>query len=267
MTIESLGLLGGGNMGEALLRGALSALPNLSIGVLERNGDRAHYLHQHYPDIKKIDTAKELSKYDAIIIAVKPQQFEEATLGLSQAISRPSLIISVAAGITLSIIQKQFSTSSCVRVMPNTPALIGKGMTGISFGGTCSKEQQLFVKTLFSSIGLVSLVPETLINAVTAVSGSGPAYFYHLIDVMANQATGIGLSYAEASTLLTQTMLGSALMIQQSGKSPAELIRQVTSPGGTTEAAMKTLIASNLSAIWGEALQSAFDRSKELSLS
>ena len=265
MSINSLGFLGGGNMGEALIRGALSALPALSLGVLEKNTDRVLYLQSEYPELKIIDNTKILGAYTAIIIAVKPQQFDDATSSLAQSINKGTLIISVAAGIPLSRIAAIFPLCPCIRVMPNTPALIGKGMTGIAFGKQCTPEHTLFAEKLFSSIGEVISVPETQMNAVTAVSGSGPAYFYHLIDVMANQAVSLGLSYDVAAALFTQTMLGSAMMIQSTQKTPADLIKQVMSPGGTTEAAMKKLIASDLSSVWREALNAANKRAEELS--
>jgi len=262
-----LGLLGCGNMGEALLKGAHFTLPDLSIGILEKNDVRAKYLNKVYPNITLVDTFEDLGKYDSVIIAVKPQQFEAAAEELRYGLSITRVIISIAAGITLSKIEKHFPSCSCIRVMPNTPALIGKGMTGLSFGNNCPIEIRSFVQDLFSSIGEASIIPETLMNAVTALSGSGPAYFFHFIDTMATQAIGLGVSYDMAKTLLTQTMLGSALMLQQSDKSPSELIKQVTSPGGTTEAAMKLYEVSDFQLIIKSTLQAAKNRADELSLS
>lgn len=267
MTIRSLGLLGCGNMGEALLKGALFSLPDLSISVLEKSVDRAQLLRESYPSINTLGSYADLGTYDAIIIAVKPQQFAQASEQLREGLSSTQVIISIAAGITLSTIQKAFPDCECVRVMPNTPALIGKGMTGLSFGVSCPIEIQNFVRSLFSSIGDITTIPETLMNALTAISGSGPAYFYHFIDVLATQSMDLGFSYDEAKKLLTQTMLGSAIMLQQSDKSPTDLIRHVTSPGGTTEAAMKILVASDLGLILNTTLQAAKNRADELSRS
>ncbi len=254
-------------MGEALLKGALFSSPDLSIGVLEKNVDRTQLLQKSYPSIKPLDSYADLGTYEAIIIAVKPQQFAQASEQLRKGISTTTVIISIAAGITLSTIQEAFPACVCVRVMPNTPALIGKGMTGLSFGASCPTEIQAFVRSLFQSIGEITTIPETLMNALTAISGSGPAYFYHFIDAMATESMKLGFSYDEAKKLLTQTMLGSAIMLQQSDKSPTELIRQVTSPGGTTEAAMKILGASDLGLILNNTLHAANNRADELSRS
>ena len=254
-------------MGEALLKGALSSLPDLSIGVLEINVDRTQLLRDSYPSIKTIGSYADLGTYEAIIIAVKPQQFAQASEQLREGLSMTQVIISIAAGITLSMIQDAFPACECVRVMPNTPALIGKGLTGLSFGASCPTEIQDFVRSLFASIGEITTIPEQLMNALTAISGSGPAYFYHFIDQLATESMDIGFSYDDAKRLLTQTMLGSALMLQHSDKSPTELIRQVTSPGGTTEAAMKILVASDLRLILKNTLQAANTRANELSRS
>lgn len=267
MAFGSLGFLGGGNMGEALIRAA-THIPNIKIGVFEKNAERVAFLRKKYVSgLTILSAPTDLGTYDAIVIAVKPQQFKEAAATLKDHVDPGKLIISIAAGIPLSTIASSFAGCACVRVMPNTPALIGEGMTGIAFGAGITPDQKQFVTALFSAIGLVESVPERLINAITAVSGSGPAYFYHLVDVMATQAERLGLTHDVALKLVTQTMIGAAKMIQKNEQTPTELIKQVSSPGGTTEAAMKVLLASDLSQIWQKTFQAATNRAEELSRS
>ncbi len=262
---KSICFLGAGNMGEALIKGCLSSMNKNEIGFIETNEQKTKYICDTYK-INKLTSFQEINDYKTLIIAIKPQSVPSVITELSSTVSTDIIIVSIAAGITIGYYQKHFPSNKIIRVMPNTPCLINKGISVISLDENCSKYDESLVEKIFLSTGKVLFMPESKINAVTAISGSGPAYFYHLADTYAKEASSIGLDYDDALQLITNTMLGSAEMILQSNKKTDELIAQVRSPGGTTEEALKKLQINELSQIIKESITAANNRASELSL-
>jgi pyrroline-5-carboxylate reductase len=263
--LNSICFLGAGNMGEALIKGyKTTATPNADIGFLETNEERADYIQKTY-QLKRVFAYEELNNYQILIVGVKPQVFTSIVSDLSKFLSKDIVIVSVVAGTTIKYYKKYFKKNKIIRVMPNTPCLIQKGISVVSACKDCSDADINPVKKILSSFGDILFMKEEKMNAVTALSGSGPAYFYHILDVFAKQAKDIGINYNDALFLITKTMLGSAEMVLGTNKPIEELIAQVKSPGGTTEAALKKLQKKDLNTIIKKSLQAAYKRANELS--
>ena len=260
----SIGFLGAGNMGEALIKGILQSEPKANIGFIEAQPERVKYIQKVYK-IKALKTITDLGDYDICLVAIKPQTLPLIMSDLASVLPKKVMIVSIAAGITLKYFRSYFKQNKLVRVMPNTPALIGMGMSGIAFSTNCTEKDQKTVTQIFKSVGQVIIVKESQINAVTALSGSGPAYFFHLAHLYASCGPKLGLSYNQALLLMTQTMSGAAHLLQSSEKKPEELIRMVASPGGTTAAALKILQDTKLSDMIGLSVLAAKTRAEELS--
>jgi pyrroline-5-carboxylate reductase len=204
---------------------------------------------------------------DTLVLSVKPQNMADVIQGIKNAVRGNCLVISIMAGVRIAKISSVLGDIAIVRVMPNTPALIGEGASAL-FANDRAKSLMDNATQIFSAVGRTVIVDnEDLIDAVTAVSGSGPAYFFALMEEMIKAANGLGLSEDTAKTLVLQTARGAALLAVERdkfGESPAELRRKVTSPGGTTEAALKVFSAREFGQIIKQALTAACDRSKEL---
>lgn len=260
--------VGGGNMATSIFGGLIEkGLAPAHISVSDPNDDRTQFLR----DTWHIQAGADVSpaEADVVILAIKPQVFP-AVLGQLKATLKPgAMIISVAAGITLASIQSQLGDGfALVRTMPNTPALVGCGATGL-FGTNLSTEQHAQADAIMGSVGLTLWVEtEAQLDAVTAVSGSGPAYFFLLMESMIKSGTQLGLSEAQASALTIQTALGAATLAQQAAQkkedTPTTLREKVTSPGGTTAAALATMMAAGLPETVQAALTAARDRAAEL---
>lgn len=255
-------------MAEAIIRGIKNAkiVKPSSIYASDVNPDRLKY-------IKKLtginifnDNLKVVENSDIIILCVKPQNIDNALSELKDEIDKRKKIISIAAGISLSRLQKGLGKNiSIIRVMPNTPALIGFGMSCISPGKYASKKDIENALKIFKSIGKVILVKEEFMDAVTAISGSGPAYFYLFIESLINAGIKIGLPDDLSNELVKQTALGSINMVLKTKENIKRLREKVTSKGGTTEAALKYLSKKRFEKIIVDAIKKAFLRSKELS--
>ena len=245
-------------MGSALLHG-WSKRDGLVISTLD-----PHYADADYQSADEITT-----HYDVIILAVKPQVMSDVANSIKHLMPPTTLILSIAAGKTISFYESIFGSSAAIiRAMPNTPALIGKGMTVLCGNAAISKTQKQLSMDLMSSVGSVEwLDDESLMDAVTAVSGSGPAYVFHLIEAMTTAGISVGLSPALSEKLARQTVIGSASLAESESTTPAGTLRQnVTSPGGTTEAALHILMSdkNGLTEIMTRAIQAAQNRGKEL---
>ncbi|MEI7942640.1 MAG: pyrroline-5-carboxylate reductase [Candidatus Riflemargulisbacteria bacterium] len=262
---HSICFIGAGNMGEALIKGCLNSISADNLGFLEANALKADYICKTY-NIKRLSSFSEISNYETLIIAIKPQNTPSVIKDLIPTINKDTLLVSIVAGITIDYYQKHFPPLKIIRVMPNTPCLINKGISVICASDNCTENEKNIVGEIFSSTGKVMFMEENKINAVTALSGSGPAYFYHIADTYAKQAQSLGLDYNEALSLITNTMLGSAEMILQSKDSIEDLIAKVRSPGGTTEAALKKLQIEELNIIIKASISAANNRATELSL-
>ncbi|SDR78495.1 pyrroline-5-carboxylate reductase [Paenibacillaceae bacterium GAS479] len=236
---------GAGSMAEAVARGMTERklCPPEQIGMFNRSGGpRLAELRSRYglttaetPEDKK----SMLSEADVIILSMKPKDAEEALRSVSSILREGQLIVSMIAGLSIRTIQALIGKQlPVVRTMPNTSCSIGLGATGISFSPDVSVEQRMIGEQLFRSVGLTVTVEENLLEAVTGVSGSGPAYLYYIMESMIKAGVELGLDSALSRELTVQTMLGAAEMMRVTGEEPAELRRQVTSPGGTTQAAI-----------------------------
>ncbi len=261
-----IAVLGGGVMGEALIAGLLELTPSPSIVVVEKRAERAAELIATYA-IELADSREAVANADVVIAVVKPQDMREVLTQVSSAIPKHALLISIAAGVTTHTIQELVPQAAVVRAMPNTPAQIQQGVIGVSAGSSCSVEKVSIAMELLSAVGTVLQVPETLQDAITATSGSGPAYVFYLAEAMMQGAQKAGLREQDARAAVVQTILGSAQLLASSAESPETLRARVTSPNGTTAAAIATFDDLKVRDSIVSGILAARDRSVELSQS
>ncbi|MGZ9096795.1 MAG: pyrroline-5-carboxylate reductase [Micavibrio sp.] len=262
----SIALIGCGKMGRAMLRGWIASDIAHAITVLEPAGLPDEFKNTTL--IRAVTTAADLPPADVFILAVKPQIMNEVCQSLKDNTSKDTLILSIAAGQKIGNFEKHFGPNQpVIRVMPNTPAAIGQGISVAVANGNVSPVQKTIAGTLLDSIGLVEWInDENLMDAVTALSGSGPAYVFHLMEVMAKAGVQSGLDSDFAMKLARQTIIGSAALTAAEPDTKAEQLRKnVTSPGGTTAAALDILMNGEMQDIFNRALAAATARSKELS--
>jgi pyrroline-5-carboxylate reductase len=254
-------------MAEAIVRGVLAAqvLRPWQIIAADPSVDRRELFATQMGINMVAANAEAVADADAVLLSVKPQQMAAVLDELKPTLPASALVISIAAGISTGFIQDRLGgRRRVVRVMPNTPMLVGKGMAALSRGQFASEQDVAQVRRLLEAAATVMEVEESKLDAVTAVSGSGPAYFFFLVEYMVSAGQQLGLSEREAHTLAVTTALGAAQMLVESGQSPQELRTKVTSPGGTTQAAIQTLQARQMPEAIIEALQRAAQRSREL---
>lgn len=260
--------IGAGNMASSIIGGLVShGYPADLITATDLNNEQLEQLAQQTGINTSTDNNAAATNADAIILAVKPQIMEAVTSPLKPVIANNKpLIISIAAGITASnLLDWMGADLPVIRTMPNTPALVQTGATGLYANSAVSASQKALADTVFSAIGLASWFDqEADLDAVVAISGSGPAYFFMLMEAMEQAGVKLGLSAESARELTLQTALGAARLAQASDVSPAELRRRVTSPGGTTEQAVRCFEEGGLHELVDTALQAASKRSKEL---
>jgi pyrroline-5-carboxylate reductase len=262
---DRLAIIGGGKIGEALLSGLLrkSAGPG-DILMVEHYPERIRYLRERY-GVEVVDVADAVSSCGTILIAVKPQDIDPLLSQLAGVVTAEHLIVSVAAGITTARIERGLPAGpAVVRCMPNTPALVDEAMTAISAGVRATQQHLQRADELLSAVGRVVRVPESQLDAVTALSGSGPAYFFFLVEAMIDAGILLGLPRALAAELIVQTLVGSAVMLRDSGEHPVQLREAVTSPAGTTISAIRELENHGVRAAFLAAIEAARNRSAEL---
>ncbi|TFG50959.1 MAG: pyrroline-5-carboxylate reductase [Candidatus Brocadiia bacterium] len=268
--MDRIGFLGGGNMAEALIRGIITAgnYRAADIMVSDIRQERLKFLADTYKVRTTADNQELAADSDTLVLSVKPQNMADALTGLKDRVKKGALVISIMAGKTTADIAAILGDIAIVRVMPNTPALIGEGACAMFANEKASQMLDKAV-SIFSAVGKVIVVKEEeLIDAVTAVSGSGPAYYFLLMEEMIKVGINLGLPEETAMELVLQTAKGAALLACDSykhGETPAVLRQKVTSPGGTTAAALKVFSDSDFSRIVSAALCQARDRSRELS--
>ena len=269
--METIGFLGSGNMAEALIKGIIGAqiyAPE-NILVSDIRAERLKLLAEKYDVVPVAGNAELAKKVDILVLSVKPRNMTEALQSIRKNIRLDTLVISIAAGIRVANISAVLSDMAIVRVMPNTPALIGEGASAL-FANEKAKLMLKKAEMIFSSVGKAVVVDdEDLINTVTAVSGSGPAYYFLLMEEMIKAAVELGLSNKVAKQLVLQTAKGAAMLAAErdkKGEAPAELRQKVTSPGGTTEAALRFLEEFRFGPLIAEAIRKAHNRSRELSV-
>ncbi len=257
-----IGFIGGGNMAEALIKGMVQSKRE-NILVSEPRDDRRSYLEQTY-DVKTRASNKEAaSSCDIIILAVKPQNMATVLDEISEMVTEEKTVVSIAAGITLAYLSSRLKTKKLIRVMPNTPALVQEGMTVMSLCECFSDQSITIVREIFMSIGKVITLPEKYMDVVTALSGSGPAFIAFFIEAMIDAGTKRGLSKDDAVTLTTQTLLGTARLLD-TGMTPQRLRETVTSPKGTTAAGLEVFEKEGLMDIIIAAIEAATNRAEEL---
>ncbi|HEY7046625.1 MAG TPA: pyrroline-5-carboxylate reductase [Jatrophihabitantaceae bacterium] len=261
----SVAIIGGGKIGEALLSGLLRGhYSRDDVVVVEKHPDRAAYLTATH-GVSTVDVPGAASTARTILVAVKPQDLLPLLDDLAPHVGPSHVIVSVAAGVpTARIEQALGGTVPVVRCMPNTPALVDEAMTAISPGAHANEDHVAVAEKLLAAVGKVVRVPEAQLDAVTALSGSGPAYFFYLVEAMIDAGILLGLPRALAADLIVQSAVGAAVMLRDSGEHPVQLREAVTSPGGTTIAAIRELEVHGVRAALLAAIEAAALRSSEL---
>lgn len=271
---KKISFIGGGNMAQALISGLIGrGIKPTDITVADPSAEVREHLKSQ--KINAVDPTANtetdnslvaVKSADIIVLAVKPQVMSKVVSDFAEALDQ-QLVLSVAAGLSTESLSKMLGGyKNIIRVMPNTPAMIQKGATGLYATDHISETDKQLAASLMAASGLVSWVQqESQLHAVTAVSGSAPAYFFYMIESMIDAAVKQGLDRKQASALAMQTALGAAQMAITSDESPADLRRKVTSPNGTTEAAINSLQQDNFAQIIEKAMQACYDRSEEIS--
>jgi len=256
----TLAIIGGGNMGSAILSGIHK---NFNVCVCEKDKSRADFLKRKF-HVKTAELKNSLQQVKTILLAVKPQDFEEILKEIRPQFKN-QLIISIAAGITTPYIEKRLGRKiRVVRVMPNFPAQIGQGMAGICKGKFATHVDLALTRRIFNSIGTSVIIDEKWMDAVTAISGSGPAYVFLFVECFEKAARSLGFKKDMAKQLVRQTLKGSLALLESQNVDAAELRARVTSKGGTTQAATDVFMKHHIEKIFEEALKAAVRRAKEL---
>jgi len=270
-SIPSLGLIGAGNMAEALLRGALNAglIDASRVVACDPKPDRQQLFHDELK-VRIVENAAAVTEAaEILLLCVKPQQCESVLAEIKDSFSvEKHLLVSILAGTTLQQLEAGLPEAArVIRVMPNTPMLVGCGASGLSAGINATDSDVELIERLLSCASTVVRVEEPQMDAVTAVSGSGPAYLFYLVEAMAEAGVAEGLSRQDALRLAVRTCLGAAKMAEETGTLPEELRRRVTSPNGTTQAAIEVLDSEAVKKRLVTAVRRAAERSRELSRS
>ncbi|MGZ4600365.1 MAG: pyrroline-5-carboxylate reductase [Oryzihumus sp.] len=261
----TVAIFGAGVMGETLLSGLVRAGRDAGdIIVTERREDRAAELRAKY-GVRSMANADAAAAADTLVLVVKPQDMGGLLEEIRDHLTAGSLVVSLAAGITTSYLQERLPEGTpVVRVMPNTPALVDQGMAAISAGSHCDEAHLAEAEQLLRSCGKVLRVPEKHQDAVTAISGSGPAYIFYVVEAMIEAGVLLGMPRSTSTELVVQTLYGAATMLKETGQHPTVLREQVSSPGGTTMAALRQLDDHKVRAAFLTAMEAAAARSAEL---
>ena len=257
--------IGGGMMGEAILSGMIAAgTAAADIIVVEKLADRAQFLVDTY-GIRSAELADGVAAADFAIVAVKPQGFDETLRAMQPHLRPDTVVISIAAGKTLATMETLLPNTHCIRVMPNTPALVGQGMSAFSRGSLTTDDELAVAMAMLDTVGKTVEIPESQQDAMTSMHGSGPAFYYYVMESFIEGGVALGLDRDLAYTLALQTFIGSAELIKRTGSSPEQLRKNVTSPGGTTAAAVAKFEELDLRAVLMAGQRACHDRGAELS--
>ena len=268
--MSKIGFIGSGNMAEALIKGIISAKLYAAQDVIisDVRQDRLNYLHEEYGVTPAASNGDLASEVDVLVLSVKPQTMDAVLTEIRDSLNKSAVVISIAAGISTDRIVKHLGDAPIIRAMPNTPAMVDEGATAVVIRNTGPRHFKAGLD-VFMAVGKVEVLEdESLMDAVTAVSGSGPAYFFLLMEEMIKIAKDMGLPSDIAKELVFQTAKGAGLLAElaySKNETPSQLRERVTSPGGTTEAAIKVLGKLDFNGVMTAALTAARDRSKELS--
>lgn len=271
--LPTIAILGAGSLGRAILSGLLDPSVSVAGGIRVTNrsaakaaefdgdGSVTAFATESDPDANRTAVAGAA----IVLVAVKPAVVPALLDEIADALDPGTIVVSVAAGVPIATFERILpETVAVLRSMPNTPAVVGRGVTGLSGGNRSTAEQQELVASVFRTVGTVVEVPESQIDAVTSISGSGPAYVFYLIEQLQAVAVAKGFSQEQAAELVNGTFLGAAELLVRSGESPAELRRKVTSPGGTTERAVAVLSTGGITELFTAATDAALARAREL---
>ena len=260
-----LAILGAGVMGETVLSGLLRAGWHADqIVATDRRLERQLELTTRY-GIKMLENTEAVAEAETVILVVKPQDMSDLLMEIAESIKPGTLVVSLAAGVDTTFIESRLPEGvAVVRVMPNTPAQVDEGMAAISPGSHSTQDHLDRVTEILSATGRVITVPERYQDAVTAISGTGPAYLFFVVEAMIEAGVHLGLPRDTATELVVQTMLGSAKLLRETGEHPIVLRERVTSPGGTTAAAVRELEDHKVRAAFLRAMEAARDRSRDL---
>ncbi|KAH7353114.1 hypothetical protein KP509_19G079200 [Ceratopteris richardii] len=264
----TLGFIGAGQMAEAIARGLdrATVLPASRMFAADVNAARCQ-VFKSFGVLICDSNIEVVQKANVLILAVKPQNVEKVLVGLKPHFTKEKLVVSIAAGINLSNLQKWAGDARIVRVMPNTPCLVGETAAAMSLGDTATEGDSVLVGAIFAAVGSIHLADEKLLNAVTGLSGSGPAYVYLAIEALADGGVAAGLPRDLSLSLAAQTVLGAAKMVVETKKHPGQLKDEVTSPAGTTIAGLRELEKAGFRSALIEAVVAAARRCEELSKS
>ncbi|HEY8458552.1 MAG TPA: pyrroline-5-carboxylate reductase [Actinopolymorphaceae bacterium] len=262
---HTVAVIGAGKMGEAILSGLLRAgWATTDVLATVRRAERAEHLVKTY-GIRVLPNAEAVAAADVLVIAVKPQNAGTLLAELGPSMPPDKLVISICAGLPTAFFEKRLpDRTPVVRVMPNTPALVGEAMCAISAGSHANDTHLALAEDILRPLGKTMVVPESQQDAATALSGSGPAYFYYLVEAMTDAGVLLGLPRQVAQDLVVQTAIGAAVMLRDSGDSPVSLREAVTSPGGTTISAIRELERHRVRAAVMDAIEAAHNRAREL---
>lgn len=270
MKTKIIGFIGGGNMATSLISGLISSgHPSAKIWVADIDSDKLQLLRESMAINTTQDNTEIISVADVVVLAVKPQMLKTIAKTIAERVSQKQpLLVSIAAGINQDSLSHWLGEDcAIVRCMPNTPALVQSGATGLHANNNVSTAQRDLAENILRAVGITLWVDdENLMDTVTAVSGSGPAYFLLLMEAMEQSAMDLGLDMHAAQLLVQQTALGAAKIALESSESAQQLRHRVTSPGGTTEQAIAIFQAGNFQQLVGSAIKAAYDRSIEMSL-
>jgi len=267
MLERTIAFLGAGNMAEALIKGLLragTARPEALIATGRRE-DRLDTLRRTYGVRTTLDNLAAVREADVVVLSVKPQALDKLLVHVAPAVNADKLFISVAAGVPISAMERRLGEGTrIIRTMPNTPSLVGAGACALSPGEHASEEDLSVASRVFQSVGTTTVVDENLLDAVTGLSGSGPAYIFLIIEALSDAGVKVGLPRYTALKLAAQTVLGSAQLLIETNAHPGQLKDQVTSPGGTAIAGLHTLEAGGLRTTLINAVEAATRRAREL---
>jgi len=272
-SLPALAFLGAGSMGGAILRGVVaSGIPvNGGITATNRSTEKA----AAFADLDGVTSialsetpdgnAQAAQSARIVLVGVKPAMVPDLLREIAPSLPDDAIVVSLAAGVTLQTFADNLGADvRVIRSMPNTPSTVGKGVTGLAAGAAASADDLALVHRLFATVGAVVEVPESQIDALSTISGSGPAYVYLLIEELTKAAVGMGFSEGDARVMVEQTFIGATALLDASGEEPSELRRRVTSPKGTTERAVAVLQDAHLDRTFAEAADAALARAKEL---
>ncbi|GAB3456118.1 pyrroline-5-carboxylate reductase [Kineococcus endophyticus] len=262
----TLAMVGAGVMGQTLLGGLLRAGRAADdVLVVDRRAGRGRELHERF-GVRVVDDVAAVAGARTVLLAVKPQDLPALLDSLAPHLDADALVVSLAAGVTTAAIEARLPAgTSVVRVMPNTPSLVDEGMAALAAGSSCADAQLAEAEDLLRSCGRTVVLAEKHLDAVTALSGSGPAYVFYVVEAMVEAGVLLGLPRATATELVVQTVVGAGAMLRETGQHPTVLREQVTSPAGTTAAALRQLDDSGVRAALVSAVEAAAARSQQLS--